>query len=143
MEGTIDYCAVDTEFELGDEQYVSEWVNLIASRYDYEVRALTFVFCTDNYLLELNQRLLAHEDYTDVITVPYHESEHGAILGDVYISVERVAENAQNLKTNFIDELHRVMIHGVLHLCGMTDLDEKSKANMRNAEDLALNLRMF
>tara|TARA_B100000575_G_C22963704_1_gene556613 strand:+ start:146 stop:559 length:414 start_codon:yes stop_codon:yes gene_type:complete len=94
---------------------------------------LSLVFCSDDYLLEINKKHLNHDYYTDIITFDY--SEENKISGDLLISIDRVKENAKNFSVSFRQELNRVVIHGVLHLCGYKDKTEKEKNQMRNLEN--------
>jgi len=102
---------------------------------------LNFIFCSDNYLLKINVEHLNHDTYTDIITFDY--SKEDRISGDIFISIDRVEENAKSHKTSFENELHRVIIHGVLHLLGYGDKEPGQKAEMRQKEDFCLSLRDF
>ena len=103
---------------------------------------LTFIFTNDEYLLQLNQQFLNHDTYTDILTFSLN-ADQTPVSGEIYISVDRVKENAGNFQETFIDELHRVMIHGVLHLCGYNDYNQKKKAYMRTKENAYLAKRNF
>ena len=130
------------EFELSDAEGLVQWLERIAAVHEYRIVQLTYIFCSDNYLHALNVEYLDHDTLTDVIT--FDNSDDADILeGDVFISVERVRENAQDLGISFRDELHRVMIHGVLHLLGYADKDLLSQTAMRKKEDDCLLLRTF
>ena len=98
---------------------------------------LTCIFVSDEALLEMNQQFLQHDTYTDIITFDQSEGE-GEMTGEIYISVDRVAENARNYKTDYNTELHRVIFHGALHLCGLLDKTAADATAMRSAEDAAL-----
>ena len=98
---------------------------------------INFIFCSDSYLLELNRKHLNHDYYTDIITFDYCEGD--IISGDIYISVDRVLENSEDLELLFDMELHRVMIHGILHLLGLKDATEIEKRQMRSSEDKCLD----
>jgi rRNA maturation RNase YbeY len=100
---------------------------------------LSYIFCSDQYLLNINQQYLNHDDYTDIITFNLSEPNQ-PISGEIYISVDRVKENAQLLKNTINQELHRVIFHGALHLCGFKDKKPKDKRNMTIAEDRFLQL---
>lgn len=100
---------------------------------------LSFVFCTDDYLLQINQQYLNHHDYTDIITFNLSE-EKGLVSGELYISIERVKENALKFKVPFASELYRVMFHGILHLCGYNDKTRAQSTQMRQKEDHYLRL---
>ena len=101
---------------------------------DVAMESLTYIFCSDKYLLEINREFLQHDDYTDIITFSLGEPKLG-IRGEIYISTERVRENAAQLNTSFHVELHRVIFHGALHLCGYTDKTTNQKKRMRQKED--------
>jgi len=128
-------------FELENQQEVTEWLNRTAESFNYEMGELTYIFCTDNHLHKINLEFLAHDTYTDIITFNYNL--HLQLNGEVYISIDRVRENARTYKQDFQDELHRVMVHGLLHLCGLNDKEEAEIAAMRKAEDEALERRDF
>jgi rRNA maturation RNase YbeY len=95
---------------------------------------LTYIFCSDEYLLEINKQHLNHNYYTDIITFDLSETPD-AVTGEIYISIDRVKDNAQTYKVSFKQELLRVIFHGALHLCGYKDKTEKDQALMRKAED--------
>lgn len=101
------------------------------------IEAVNFIFCSDEYLLGINKQFLNHHFYTDIIT--FDLSEKGPLVAEIYISVDRVRENAASFNTSFINELHRVIFHGVLHLCGLKDKSAKESAQMRAAEQKALD----
>jgi probable rRNA maturation factor len=100
---------------------------------------LSYIFCSDAYLLSINQQYLQHDYFTDIITFSHQEA--GKISGDLYISVERVLENSSLYNGSYIDELHRVMVHGVLHLCGYGDKSPAEEKKMRETEDFYLKQR--
>ena len=102
---------------------------------------VTVIFCSDDYLLEMNKEHLDHDYYTVIITFDY--TEGNVVSGDLFISVDRVSDNAQVLKIPFVDELHRVCVHGLLHLCGYKDKSESDELLMRQKEDEMLDLRKF
>ncbi len=102
---------------------------------------INFIYCSDEYLLELNKSSLNHDYYTDIITFDYCEGKE--VSGDLFISIDRVRENANEMNLTFEDELHRVMIHGVLHLCGYKDKTKKDAETMREKENFYLKTRLF
>jgi probable rRNA maturation factor len=102
------------------------------------VEAINYIFCSDEYLLDLNRAHLNHDTYTDIITFEL-SPKNASLLADIYISVERVKENAQTLDTGFQKEIHRVIFHGALHLCGYKDKTRGQAKKMRNMEELYLN----
>ncbi|MCE3007623.1 MAG: rRNA maturation RNase YbeY [Bacteroidetes bacterium] len=128
-------------FGLGQEAEVTDWLLNVAARYGRTVESLEYVFVDDAYLHRMNLDHLGHDTLTDIITFDYSVS--ASIVGEIYISVERVQDNAQDLSIPFIDELHRVLVHGLLHICGMSDGTSDQEREMRLAEDLSLGLRMF
>ncbi|MEO8823328.1 MAG: rRNA maturation RNase YbeY [Ginsengibacter sp.] len=102
-------------------------------------KSVSYIFCTDEFLLKLNQDYLTHDTLTDILTFTLSNTSF-PIVSEIYISVERVTENATNLQVPFFTELHRVMIHGILHLCGYSDHTSSEKAIMRKKEDHYLAL---
>ena len=140
MEDTIGFFQEDTQFELADSQATAAWLIKVAAQYQQEVGEIAYIFCSDEYLLSLNEAHLNHDYYTDILTFPL--SEPGQPLeADIYISVDRVQENATTFHTSFDEELHRVMVHGLLHMIGFDDHEPENEFQMRKAEEEALNLR--
>ncbi|PRY14997.1 rRNA maturation RNase YbeY [Pontibacter ummariensis] len=142
MDHPIEFFSEDIEFELENPEQVSEWITTVIEQHGQELSNLTYVFCSDDYLHEINVEYLDHDTLTDIITFN-NADEEGIIEGDIFISVDRVRENAQDLGTAFKDELHRVIIHGVLHLLGFRDKTEEEETLMRKQEDSSLSLRKF
>jgi len=103
---------------------------------------LTYVFCGDEYLVQINQQFLNHDTLTDIITFDLSEDK-SELVGEIYISIERVAENAQKFGTGYQEELHRVIFHGALHLCGFKDKQPADKEKMKEQEDLCLKQYLF
>jgi len=124
---------------LKNKRKLSAFIDGLVSRYLKNVKTseITYVFCDDNFLLEMNQNFLDHDSFTDIITFDLSESKQ-ELQGEIYISIERVKENAKLYKTTFADELHRVIFHGVLHLCGFKDKTPKDQKIMRENEDYCL-----
>lgn len=122
-------------------QSIKDWIESAIVDENLKPGDINYIFCDDAYLLEKNIKYLKHNTLTDIISFDYTMGK--LISGDIFISVERVKENAVSFKTNFIDELHRVMIHGVLHYCGYNDKSEEEKVQMRAKEDYYLSLRDF
>ncbi len=131
----------DTPFKVTGRLLLRKWINSAIEEEGKLPGDITYIFCSDQYLLELNRSALDHDYYTDIITFDYCEGK--TVSGDLFISVDRVEDNAKNLGNSFRDELHRVMIHGVLHLCGYQDKTKKEEQTMREKEDYYLNLRSF
>ncbi len=121
------------------EDELVEWIEAIITARGGKPGALNFIFCSDDYLLEVNQEYLQHDTLTDIITFPY--GEFPDVTGDIFISTERVTENATDFGEAYFDELHRVMIHGILHMCGQGDKSPDESAGMRALEQWALDLR--
>ncbi len=119
--------------------YLKQWIIDSAKQEKKQIGTINFIFCDDNYLLQVNQDYLNHDTYTDIITFDY--TENGQINSDIFISLERVQDNANNLNVKFLDELERVCIHGILHLCGYPDKKEEEALIMRQKEDFYLTLR--
>jgi rRNA maturation RNase YbeY len=136
----IHYFYEQIEFKIETPRKASTWITLVAKTEKKEIGDLTYVFCSDDYLLSLNQQFLKHNTLTDIITFDYSEGKN-ELSGEIYISIDRVADNAAKFKTDFQDELHRVMIHGVLHLAGYKDKKPVEKARMRKKEEACLSLR--
>jgi probable rRNA maturation factor len=120
------------------KRLLKAWIKEFVSNHGKKVGELAFVFCSDDKILEVNQGFLQHDYYTDIITFDYCEGE--IISGDIFISVERVVENATLHQVNYTTELLRVISHGVLHLIGFQDKEEKNKVEMTRNEDLCMSL---
>jgi rRNA maturation RNase YbeY len=128
----------ETDFELSNENEISAWIsNCIESR-DFTEGELNYIFCDDEYLLKLNVEFLNHDTLTDIISFDYTLGK--LISGDIFISIERVKENALELNQSFDNELNRVIIHGILHYLGFKDKNEADKLTMRTEEDKCLEL---
>lgn len=125
-------------FDLKKKLKVKKWISNIIKAQNKKVGDISYLFCDDAYLIEVNRTYLDHDTYTDIITFDYVEGD--LISGDIMISVERVKENAQLFNTSFDQELHRVIIHGILHLLGQGDKTDKQAAQMRKKEEAALAL---
>ena len=138
----IEFLVEDVAFELSDAEDLTSWIERVAAVHEHKIVQLTYIFCSDEYLHKVNVEYLDHDTYTDVITFD-NADDADIIEGDIFISVDRVRENAQIHGVKFRDELHRVMIHGVLHLLGYADKDLLSQTAMRKKEDDCLSLRTF
>ena len=136
----INFHNQDIAFKLSRPQNTRTWIHGVILREKKQLIHLDYVFCSDTYLLTVNQQYLKHNTLTDIITFDYSESESG-IEGDIFVSIDRVKANAEQLSVDFDEELHRVIIHGVLHLIGYTDKSARQKAQMRKKEDAYLSLR--
>jgi probable rRNA maturation factor len=129
-----------TRFRLGNPKLTTSWLQKAGRKEGFAIESLSYVFCTDSHLLSINQQYLKHDTLTDIITFDLSD-EKGVIEGEIYISVPRVRENAKVLGVNFDTELHRVIVHGLLHLCGHSDKTNPQKAAMRKRESAYLSLR--
>ena len=123
----------ETDFVLENEERISLWLEEVIKRENSTLGEINYIFCDDGYLHKINVEFLQHDTYTDIISFDYSLGK--TISGDIYISVDRVRENAHDFKVPFADELHRVIIHGVLHYLGWKDKTETEKKAMRNKEN--------
>ncbi len=126
----------DVKFNLKDKLILKKWIKQVAQSYGFKTGDLTYIFCSDDRILEVNRQYLNHDYYTDIITFDYDEKD--VVSGDMFISVDTVKTNAEKFATSFEDEMHRVIIHGVLHLCGLKDKAPDDEKRMREAEEKAL-----
>ena len=131
----------ETDFKIEDTKALNRWISEVVLHENHELGELTYVFCDDEYLYKLNLQFLNHDTLTDIIS--FDNSLGKQIHGEVYISIERVKENASIYGVAFLEELHRVIIHGVLHFCGYQDKSEKQQEVMTGKEIEALGLRTF
>ena len=138
--GSIRFFNQDIEFKLSQPLRTRNWIKEVISRENHRLGDLNYIFCSDPYLLSINQQYLNHKTLTDIITFDTKERE-GDVEGDIFISIDRVGDNAVKLSTDPDEELHRVIIHGVLHLCGYGDKSPGQKSAMRKKEDAYLSLR--
>ncbi|QOD59812.1 rRNA maturation RNase YbeY [Polaribacter haliotis] len=126
----------ETDFEIVNEKSLEIWIENTIEKHNCEVGEINYIFCDDTYLHKLNVEFLQHDTLTDIIS--FDNSLGKLINGDIYISVERVADNATDFNVSFEEELHRVMIHGILHYVGFKDKTTTEKKEMRNQENIAL-----
>lgn len=139
----IQFFSEDIDFTLKEKQKVRQWIGSTIKAEGFKrVGELSFVLCSDAYLLEINRKYLDHDTFTDIVTFDSSEDE-GVIAGDIFISVERTMENAKKFNVSERDELHRVIIHGILHLCGYYDKKKEDKTLMTEKEDYYLAKREF
>ena len=136
-ESQILFHSQEIDFELKDQDKYQSWINQIISSEQKRNSAINYIFCNDAYLLEKNQTYLQHDTLTDIITFEYQSDP---ISGDIFISIDRVKENALERDLPFQEELHRVMAHGILHLCGYGDKSESEKQIMRSKEEESMRL---
>jgi probable rRNA maturation factor len=128
----------ETDFELSDETRYSNWISEVITSEGKKEGEISYIFCNDDYLLEINQKHLDHDTLTDIISFDYTVGNE--ISGDIFISVERVRDNASDFNVPFDEELLRVMSHGILHYCGYKDKGEDNQALMRSKEDEKITL---
>lgn len=132
----IRFTTQDVDMPAFDQRRVQQWIRSVAADYGFTVGDITYVFTDDEGELRVNQQFLGHDYYTDVITFDY--SSQNVISGDIFISLDMIKHNAEQVGTIFVDELMRIMIHGVLHLTGQGDKTPETKAVMTEKENLAL-----
>ena len=129
----------ETEFSLNNETQFSTWISKTISEENCKEGEINYIFCSDDYLLKLNLDFLKHDTLTDIISFDYSVGKE--LHGDIYISVERVKENAKDFNETFTDEIARVIIHGVLHFCGYKDKTNDEEKLMRSKENYYLSKR--
>lgn len=130
--------SLETKYNLKSRTLIKKWLKQIIENKGYKLGTLSYILCDDDYLLEINKQYLQHEFYTDIITFDY--VENGVINGDIFISVDRVKENAASFGVSEREELMRVFAHGVLHLSGLKDATSEEVSQMRKAENESLEL---
>ncbi|WP_425076387.1 rRNA maturation RNase YbeY [Psychroserpens sp. S379A] len=127
----------ETDFKLSKAQDFSKWISNVIVSEDCREGDINYIFCSDDYLHDINLKYLNHDTLTDIISFDYSVGKE--LHGDIYISIERVADNAKDFNVEFTEELKRVMVHGVLHYCGYKDKSESDKLTMRSKEDFYIN----
>ncbi len=138
----IQFFKEGTHFRLNHQKLLVTWLKRVARNEGFRIGVINYIFCNDDFLLELNKKFLEHNYFTDIITFDYGEKK-GEISGDIFISVDTVAKNASLYSSKFSEELHRVMVHGLLHLCGYKDKSIRDKSIMRKMEEKYLSVRRF
>src|ERR1700761_4506264 len=139
---SINFFEEDIRFKLKNKTGVKQWIKATIEAEGYTLGELNYIFCSDQYLLQINQQYLDHDTYTDIITFD-NSDKPKKIIGDIFISIERIRENAVKFETGFENELQRVIIHGALHLLGYQDKKPESKKLMTHKEDEYLGCRNF
>lgn len=135
----VRYFTEDIKFEYKNRLFNNRWLKMVAGSEMKKLGDINIIFCSDNYILDVNMRYLQHDYFTDIITFDYCE---GSVLsGDLFISIDSVRENSEHYGTAFDEELHRVIVHGVLHLIGYDDHSDEDIAMMRSKENYYLNMR--
>ena len=139
---SINFFEEDIRYKLKNKTAVKQWIKATIEAEGYQLKELNYILCSDQYLLQINQQYLDHDTYTDIVTFDNSEND-GIIEGDIFISIDRIRENAVKFKSGEVNELHRVIIHGALHLLGYQDKKPESKEIMTGKEDQYLLLRNF
>tara|TARA_B110000211_G_C14085255_1_gene556410 strand:- start:1902 stop:2333 length:432 start_codon:yes stop_codon:yes gene_type:complete len=137
----FDFHSEDIQFILHEKPAIISWLSLCIETEDRTPGEISYVFCSDDFLHEMNVKHLDHNTLTDIITFDYCEGDE--IIGEMFISIDRIKDNAEKFKISFDHELHRVMVHGVLHLCGYMDKTPDDQKVMSEKEDFYLHLRNF
>jgi len=132
----IHFFSEDCNFTLNNEQLIQKWVSFVLHKHEFQVGDLNYIFTSNSEILKINKQFLQHDYFTDIITFNYCKDD--IVSGDIYISVDTVADNAKEYADSFLDELHRVIIHGILHLIGFNDATDEQKKIMRQKEDECL-----
>jgi probable rRNA maturation factor len=132
----------DVSYKIKNKLALRQWVAETVKAEGYKLNELSYILCSDEYLLQINRQYLNHDTYTDIITFDNSTGNKG-VFGDIFISIDRIRENALKLNIAEADELHRVIIHGVLHLLGYKDKNPADKKKMTLKEDFYLNKRIF
>lgn len=135
----IIYQVEDTKMPLIKKRKVSEWIKNVVAGYRKKVGDIAYIFCSDKKILEVNNEYLQHDYYTDIITFDYTEDD--IVSGDIFISLDTVKSNSEQFGTNYDEELHRIIIHGILHLCGINDKTPPERKHMTECENKALAMR--
>ncbi len=138
MEDKISFFSEDIDFSLNKSHVYQEWIEQMVQLENKSLGEISYVFCSDEYLHKINLQYLEHDTYTDIITFDY--SDGNIVAGDIFISIDRVKENAETFECSFTKELSRVIIHGVLHLVGYKDKTNEDSQTMRAKEDFYLTL---
>ncbi|GAA4234041.1 rRNA maturation RNase YbeY [Postechiella marina] len=128
----------ETDFTIANEETISTWITKVLTEEGFKEGEINYVFCNDEYLHKLNVEFLDHDTLTDVISFDYTMGK--LISGDIFISIDRVRDNAKYFKVDFINELYRVMVHGILHYCGYKDKSQEDAKTMRAKENHYLGL---
>lgn len=139
-DSTINFFSEGITFVLKNKLQHRSWLVKCALAEKKNINTLNYIFCSDNYLKKINRQYLNHNCFTDIITFPVAEEIKKDISGDIFVSIDRVKDNAKLFETAFADELKRVMAHGLLHLCGLGDKTEKEKVAMRKRESTCIKL---
>ena len=134
----IIYQSEDIKFPPIKRRIISKWIKLVVATYQRQVGDISYIFCSDEKILQINNEYLQHDYYTDIITFDYNDES--VVSGDLFISLDTIKTNAEQFATDYLDELHRVIIHGVLHLCGINDKNPSEQDQMTLCENKALEI---
>lgn len=137
---TINFFQEEVNFTLKHKRIIRNWLQMISAQSGHQIDTLTYIYCSDNYLLEMNKSYLNHDYFTDIITFDNRDNEEQSIDADLFISIDRVKDNAKTVGTSFQHELHRVMVHGLLHLLGQNDKTKAQQRAMTKREEASLSL---
>lgn len=132
----ISFFAEEVDFPPVRKQIVSNWIKAVAGNYGKKTGEISYIFCSEEKILSINNQYLSHDYYTDIITFDY--TEDNTIAGDIFISLDTVKSNSDKFGTDYKEELHRIIIHGILHLCGINDKEDRE--TMENSENTALSI---
>ena len=135
----VSWFTEDIKFDYAEKRRTARWLKLVAESEIRRLGDISIIFCSDNYILDVNIKYLSHDYFTDIITFDYCEGD--ILSGDLFISIDSVRENASFYGTEFSEELNRVIVHGILHLIGYDDHSDKEKKVMRQKENYYLSLR--
>lgn len=139
MQGSIEFFYEEVEYRFKNLSKSTKWIKSIIQSEGFQLKHLNYILCSDTYLHDINKEYLDHDTYTDILT--FNQSDDPALIeSDIYISIDRILDNSENNNEPFEKELHRVMIHGVLHLIGFNDKTPEQKMLMRKKEDTCLSL---
>lgn len=140
MKNPVTFHSADVSIPLRERGRIKDWLLKTAAVYGYGISEIRYIFCSDDFLLEINRATLNHDYYTDIITFDLREDfSRREILAEIYISVDRVRENAHDFSVSFAGEMRRVLVHGILHLVGLQDKTPEQEQEMRREEDKALS----
>jgi len=138
MKPRISLALADVTIRIENKRILYDWIEEVIKTEKRVASEVSIILCSDEYLLDMNKKFLEHDYYTDIITFDYTEGKH--VSGELYISIDRVKDNATEMKIGFKEELYRVIVHGVLHLCGYGDKTEKERKKMRRRENQKLKI---
>lgn len=136
----INFFIEEIDFSLENQEAIITWIESCSDSHSADIQLINYVFCSDEFLLEINKNHLNHDYYTDIITFDMRDAKGQPIEADIFISVDRVVDNAKKENVTFSDELHRVIIHGFLHLVGYGDKTDQEAQEMRAQEENCLSL---